>query len=534
MKTLRTATENEDIILLAVEIEILDAAQALDAASDEDVLRIIERHGPTPAVAGLLLTLFEKRGASAWQKIDLTVRDDLARLMLMVQPQVAVRALGASNLHVVLMATMDSHLHEMIAKALAATLVANSEICLSAMNPKAREVLVCALAERSGREVGTGPDWFAQLTESEGRRAAIAMAFGALVARRQDSFAVLAARFCAEDWSAMLGMAQSRAMELGSGSIELLLAHAPAAEERLAKPDAAEQGDRARARFLPTSIAPTDAGKAGAILAAASTARAGDLAQLAALTRLIGKPTWRREAQTALLRRLLATGARLPGVIAGLAYSDVTTEIVVHKLALGETAILKSRAWARIRTDRRFSLLINAMLNLERGALVPTEVRLTEVTDAVLAMPDAMCGVLALHLVTHLGQLPDMPAATLDRLSGVTGEWQNEILTALARTHALRGNSAKAQNFMRVAQGLSSERLRSNALERLHQLLDYPASVPMEPVSAVVAALATVSGADLPAAMRLCFDRLPANVTEFLVADVIARGRAADAFAGAF
>ena len=532
--TSRMATADEDIILLAVEIETLDAAQALDAASDDDVLRIIERHGPAPAVAGLLLTLFEKRGATLWQRINVNVRGDLARLMLLIQPQVAVRTLGASNLRVVLLATMDSRLHDMIAEALAATMVPDSEICLSAMSPKAREVLLCALAERSGREVGTVPDWFAQHTVSDRGRAAIALAFGALVARRHDLFAILAAGFSAEDWSAMLQLAQSRAVELGSGSIDLLLAHAPTPNERLAKLDDAEASDGESGQCLSKGIPQTDADKAGAILAAAPTARAVDLAQLAALTRLIGKPTWRREAQTALLRRLLATDARLSGVVAGLAYSEVAAEIVVHKLALGETAILKSRAWARIRTDRRFSILMNTMLRLERGAIVPTVVRLTEIADAVLAMPDAMGGVLALHFVTHLGQLPDMPAATLDRVSGVTGEWQNEILTALARTHALRGNSAKAQSCMRLAQGLSSERMRGNALERLHQLLDNPASVPMEPVSAVVSALATVSGADLPAAMRLCFDRLPANVNEFLVADVIARGRAVDAFAGAF
>jgi hypothetical protein len=242
------------------------------------------------------------------------------------------------------------------------------------------------------------------------------------------------------------------------------------------------------------------------------------------------KPTWRNEAQSALFQRALAIGANGIGMRAGLSHAEIGSIVAVQRLESGETNVLRRRAWGRVRADQRFTLLMQLMVNLETGRVIPTEARLDDVVTAVLGMADATRDVLALHLVTHLGRFPAMTSAVLDRISDMKGNWKDEILVALARVHALRGNSAKAQELMKLSQSTSEERLREKALERLRCLLNCSASVPAEPVGAVLSALATVSAPDLPAAMKLCLDHLPEIASEFVVADVIARGRAADAF----
>ncbi|WP_315831878.1 hypothetical protein [Bradyrhizobium prioriisuperbiae] len=62
-------------------------------------------------------------------------------------------------------------------------------------------------------------------------------------------------------------------------------------------------------------------------------------------------------------------------------------------------------------------------------------------------------------------------------------------------------------------------------------MLEDPCAVPADAHRAVAATLAAVAGSDLREAIDLCLAHLSPVDSEFLVADVIARGRAADAFA---
>jgi hypothetical protein len=170
------------------------------------------------------------------------------------------------------------------------------------------------------------------------------------------------------------------------------------------------------------------------------------------------------------------------------------------------------------------------MASLDGGSVTPTEARLKDVVTTILAMTGAMRDVLILHLVTHLGRHPAMTDVVLDRIAEMKAQWHDEILIALARIYALRGNLEKARQQMQSARSTSQDRQRDIAFGRLAGLLGDASSVPLESVEAIVSTLATVSAPDLAAAMRLCFDRLPRHEIDFVVAEVISRGRAADAF----
>jgi len=533
------AGPDPEIVLLAMEIDALDAAGALDASTDDEVLGVVERHGGADASAGLLLTLFARRGPPCagllWRRMSAPSREALIGPMFRIQPQVSARSLGAANLRDSLAVIADPRLHDAIAGALATTFVTGSEICLDVLLPPARDRLAPVLAERAGRDTDTVPDWVARLPDHARGRATMAFAFGALLAKREASFSALTASFTAQDWDTMLTRARERGAEMPSGSVELLLRSArpsagsrdasfshrdPATQRRRAAPSRGALGEDPRAL--------TDCEQACAIVAATLAADAEALSGLAASAGRINAPTWRREAQTAVFRRALAIGAR--GVPAGLPRADVGSAIVLHRLARGDTSVLRRRAWGAIRADRRFTLLLEVVARLEDGSVAPTEVRLQDVATAVLAMTDATREVLTLHFLTQLGRLAAMTDVILDRIAAAPGRWKDEIFIALARIHALRGNAAKAQIEMSAAQSTSEDRMRETAFERLNGLLGDAGSVPAEPLDAIVSALATVSAPDLPAAMRLCFARMPRPDIDFVVADVISRGRAADAF----
>ena len=519
-------TSRQEIILLAIEIEALDAASALDSAMDDAVIRAVDRHGAVDASAGLLLTLFARRGpelsGSLWARLPVPIRKEMVRPMFRIQPQITARSLGARNLSDCLAMTADPALHDAVAVALTTTFVADSEMCLAALLPPARDRLAFVLAERAGREADVAPHWIAKLPPPGLHRATLAFAFGVLLSGRQIPFDAITAGFTGKEWEFLMTKAQERGTELASGSINMLFRKAPAASRPRA-PSIKRQPVQG-----PDQPALTDSARASAIAAAALTADAQALADLTAQAGRIAGPTWRREAQNAILRRALAIGAR--GFKAGLPHAEVAAAIIVHRLERGETSVLRRRAWTAIRPDRRFTLLMQLMGNFEGGSVTSTEASLADVATAILAMTGAMRDVLILHLVTHLGGHPAMTDAVLDRIAEMKALWQDEILIALARVYALRGNSERARQQMQSARSASQDRQRDIAFERLGGLLDDTSSIPLEPVEAIVSTLATVSAPDLPAAMQLCFDRLPRHEIDFVVAEVISRGRAADAF----
>src|SRR5260221_2686457 len=224
-------SENEEVVLLAMEIAALDAASALDSAVDEEVLQAVERHGPVPAVAGLVLTFFSRmeagRASLLWRRLAVAVRNDLVRLILAIQPQVTVRSLGVLNLQDCLRSAADTQFHEAVAQGIASAFVSESESCLEFLLPAARDKLALILAERSGREADRRPAFISKLPEHSQRRSVRAMAFGALIACRRAFFSEAVGGFFDEDWQAMMGNAKKSADELGSARISMLLTSAP-------------------------------------------------------------------------------------------------------------------------------------------------------------------------------------------------------------------------------------------------------------------------------------------------------------------
>jgi hypothetical protein len=538
------------IVFLAIEIEALGDEDAFDGVLEADVLHTVEQNGQALAVAGMVLTLLSRlksgQASRLWSKIPVVYRNALLPHMVTLQPQVTVRSLGAAGLRDVLKQIPDSQLHDKIADALSSVLVPDSESCLEVLFPAACERLAVALAERYGRAGEPLPDAMSVLPKLARTKVLRASAFGALRACLHALFAEITVDFLHDDWEAMMTTAKKRAADMNSASVAMLLAAVPdsvrSAEDGIrtsaALPGVGEH-DRAKQRndLVFAFPAASDADRLGGIdtapgiIAFARQAAIGDMPMLAGKSAEIQGRSWRTEARSAVLRRALELRVKLPGLRSELPRYAVAAVIAEVRLGRGETAVLQRSTWRSIGADRKFSLLSAAVSLLEVNAIVPTMTRLDQVAQAILSLEGAMRDVLGLRFVTNLGSCSEMRVETLDRFAQANGHWQDEVVAAVARSHALRGQTETAHALMDTARRLSEKRARDASMNRLFLILENPALVPTDKVRAVVSALATVSGADLREAVELCFECLPTAEREFVAADVIARGRAADAFA---
>ncbi len=522
----------DDILLMAIELETVTIADDHDLLVDAYLLHIIDRYGAIPAVAGLVLAMFARvpsaQSAQIWVEISSSLRGDLARLMFAIQPQMTVRALGANNLCELLRENANPSLHNQIASALGAEVVDESHLCLAVMLPAAKDQLAAALAERAGSGSGEMPDWMNLLSSGSHRRTIRSFAFGALMAGRSTKFTDIVGHFDANDWESLRSHVRRRATELNATSINLFLSQ---------QSQTASASRETRNRIVSSdncshAARHADIESGANFLKLADAAAAEDLVQLFERSMHIAKVTWRREVHRALLRRAIVLDVYVPGLLNSLPRSEAAAEIVIVRLMQGETAVLQRRCWQRVDVGRRFALLQQFISMLKAGVIRPTTERLDEITKAVLAMPPTTRGIIANHLIIELGAHEAMSDTTLEMLASIDSAWRYETLIVLARAHALRGEPQRSQGIVEIANDVSAQKLRDDGLRRLCQVLNDPSIVPIEPAFLVSSSLATLAQEDLPEALRLCRERLAPSAYEMVVADVIARGRATDAFAG--
>jgi hypothetical protein len=552
------SADREQLVFLAVELEALAKAGEFDSLAETEIVQAVERFGPTPLVAGLLLFFCARaepgQVADLWNRLTLGRRRDVGRAMLSVNAVAAVRSLGVERLLELLRDTTDPLFHDHVVGALCAIVVPESERCLPLLSPSAQAVLASVLAERAGRECLDVPAWIEQLTGPTRGRARIGLAFGRLLARRREPFAAVVTEFSPDDWQAFAALLAIRAPQVGQHGFEFLLPYRrkfPGSAD-LPWPSDLERAPRLRSRSaaaaaddaspngggplgmadidLTAAAETSDAERAAAIVARAPAASAQDLDRLLDLSNRIRLPTWRREARQAVLRRAAQLSVTVPGLLNGLPRAAILDEIIAARLTRGDVAVTSRRAWQRLHLHRRFTLLGRLISDLKAGAITPTIARFSTLGRAITEMPAPLNLILATRVIETLAGHAELNEEMLDAWTGIDAVGRFDLLSALGHAHALRGRGEHARELMRLA-GVEAEReLEADALRRLFELLEHKVELPVEPVIAVSSVLATISDECLPEAIRACIARLPAAMSEGVIADVIARGRSTIAF----
>lgn len=520
----------ERIIELAVEMEALAAAGALEPSADERLVRLAESDGGDPAAAGLTLAFLARLDGARAQEFLADLRPharlDLARGMLAVQPQMAVRLLGARCLSGLLVHSRDPWFHDQVAMALESSVVAESDACLPVLLDPARTRLAIALAERAGRNDGLpAPDFIGSDDQSAVAGAFAAFCFGLLCGRHAEQFATASGRLTDAAWRDLQRSVRGRAVELSASGAQIYLSARDAtgfveadAGIKLSRPPAAPGG---------MSDAPSPV---HLLSRRAERAEPEEIAGLIEAASTLAGPTWRREVRILLLRRAIALRLRISPFAFGLGHADLAAEIAAARLADDDVRPLRGPAWARIDLDRRFRILTILIRRFaERPAVSPSDI--DRLLDALLAMPGAVRNILAERVLSELGQSASVSRSHLSRLSAVEHGLPGDVLVVLARTYALRGETALAKSTTRRAEALAEHRHSVDTRMRLSDVLLAPDGAPGDVVPAVVSSLAMMADADLPAALQMCAAHLDPPEYRRVVADVIVRGRAVEAFA---
>jgi hypothetical protein len=549
-------SEREQLIFLAVELEALAEAGEFDSLAETEIVRAAERFGPTPPVAGLLLFFCARAAprqvADVWSRLPPRQRHGIGRAMLSVNAIGAVSSLGIERLQELLRETPDPVFQDRVVGALCAIVVPESDRCLPLLFPSAQAVLASALAERAGRECGEVPAWIGTLTGATKRRAKISLAFGVLSARRPEQFDAVVSEYSPDDWNGFAALLATRAPEVGLRGFEFLRPYREKFPDGLAWPCDVERSPslHGRAEVIAANDAPTggdgwsinadidattavnasDAQRAAAIIALAPAASAQDLSRLLEMSNQVGLPTWYREARQAVLRRAVQLSIRMPGLLHGLARVAILDEIIAARLTRGDVAVTGRRAWRRLHLHRRFTLLGRLISDLEARVVAPTVARFLALGRAITEMPAPLNLVLATRAVEALAAHAELSDQILDAWAGMNDEWRFDLLSTIGHAYALRGKGEHAREVMRLAGREAERELEADALRRLLELLEHKIDLPIEPVRAVSSVLATISNDGLSEAVRTCIARLPSAMSEFVIADVIARGRSAVAF----
>lgn len=543
-------------MFLAVELEALAEAGEFDSFAETEIVQAAERFGPTPSVAGLLLFFcaraVPRQVADVWNRLPPRQRPGIGRAMLSVNAVGAVSSLGIERLQELLRETSDPVFHDRVVSALCAIVVPESDRCLPLLFPSSQAVLASALAERAGRECGDVPAWIGTLTGATQRGAKISLAFGVLSARRPEQFDAVVSEYSPEDWKAFAALLATRAPEVGLRGFEFLRPYRDKCPDSLLWPCDVETspGRCARAEVIAANDAPTsgggrsviadsdattavdasDAQHAAAIVALASTASVQDLSRLLEMSNQVRLPTWHREARQAVLRRAVQLSIRMPGLVRGLPRAAVLDEIIAGRLTRGDVAVTGRRAWRRLHLHRRFALLGRLISDLEARVVAPTVARFSALGRAITEMPAPLNLILATRAVEALAAHAELSDQILDGWAGMNDEWRFDLLSTIGHAYALRGKGEQARELMRLAGREAERELEADALRRLLELLEHKIDLPIEPVRAVSTVLATISNEGLSEAVRTCVARLPPAMSEFVIADVIARGRSAVAF----
>lgn len=517
------ASCSAELLEAAVELEAIGEIGVPDPAADDQVLRLLVRCGVDFIVAGLVLAHLgrsgEFRAKLFMQRIEVPLRCDLVGVMIAVQPQASTRILGAGFLRDALEASGDIELHELIASALASHVVVDSDICLPVLRPAARYRLATALAERAGRSIGFEPSWMINLGPVERSRVFTAFCFGLLCGRFADNFVDVVDRLGETGWHGLRKSAQNRAVEMTRRGIDIYISmcatHAPASIEtasKLSRPPISSADDFSR------SFAGSE------LCRRAKTAAPEEIELLIGLANRMVSQTWGLEVKLTLLRRALDLDLRISPFAFRLRRPELGAEIAAARIVRGDLRPLRTRSWERIGLDRRFQIL-SCLIAIGDDAAVSVDV----LVDPVLAMPDAMRGILVERLLVAFGQSGAMTNAHLARFAD-EGQNQDEVLVLLARTYALRGETAASKATMRRAEVAAAVRRNEDVNARLLQIFDDPENLPGGAVPAVASALSMIGGAGLPGALALCASRLDVEDFQKVMADLIVRGRAIEAF----
>lgn len=513
---------SEELLELAIELEAL-ADGPPDISSDEQVLRIIARCDVDVVLGGVvlahLLRIGHERAGTFVATVEPSKRLELVRAMLVAQPQATARIIGAQQLRDLVVLSKDRQFHDQVAAAFEGQVVVDDEICLPVLMHDARMRLAMFLAERAGRNDGTEPAWITQLDHEFGDRALPAFCFGLLCGRLAENFRQVSMRLGRAEWSDLQKRVQSRAFELTPQGSETYIRVRDAAG---LVPN--ENGLKLTRQPMRPTGSGSKASRARALCVEASKAGSAEIAGLLAEARSLEVSAWRREAQLALLRRALILGVRLSPFAFGLQRVDVAAEIAATRIMSGDLRRMSGKSWKRIDIDRRFQILSSVITSAAGGAHVEA------MLNAVLEMPDAVRGILAERLLAVLGQSACMTDELLGRLSE-DGTLSDDVLVVLARTYALRGSTVTAKKIMRKAEAQAGERRWHETIMRLKQILQCPGEVPHEVAPAVATSLAALRGVELPSALKLCRNHLAPEDYRRVVADVIVRGRAVEAFA---
>jgi len=512
-------------LFLASELESIDPGIGLDLGFDAQFIGLIARYGVSAAIAGLMLSLFDRleqrRRFAIWSKLSPDAKSEILHLVIRVQPQMAVKLLTPQLLADVLSQTDSAWLHDRIAEALSAIAVPDSELCLSALMPSAQRTLASILAERAGRVADQYPDWIVDSAGSNHRSARLSFTFGVLSAGRKELFAKLAADISREDWEELRLWLRQRAFDLSSDSVAIFLRHAPALSEEYARP----QRDSCQFdRTAETTSKPVPS----AILARARQATGETFYELLGEAGDVRSPTWRKDIERALLSRAIKLKIYISrGMFPSLAKSDICRELVIHRLLSGRLSLLRRITWNRIDLPTRFTLLQRLIRSLQIDEIPKNGPNTLFIAGAIADMPDPVRKALASQFIESLGHDEETDVRCFEVIHEIVRD-DHQLLASIARALALRGQPHRS----RLVAGLASDALErasgASAIFRLRDLLGRLAEFPANPVEAIVTILATLIGEDFKSALRLCSERLAPEDIELVIADLISRSRATE------
>lgn len=509
------------LLELAVELEAVADGGVPDISTDDQLLHAVSGKPMGAVLAGIVLAHLMRvepdRVGRFLEALPASTLADFVAQAMSVQGQAAARVLGAARLRDALLVSRGLEFHDHVAAALSLSIIPDSDICLTVMLPRARRQLGSALAERAGRSEGTMPEW-PDSDSALARDVLPAFCFGLLSGRFAARFPHIAMSLDHAAWRDLQKLVQSRQVELTPSGIGLFVAARDAAGAFAA--ERPMKLSRAPAGRAPET---TRAADGRALCKRAEAASAEEIPALLPAAAALTSATWRREAQVTLLRRAIETGAGVSPFGFGLSRTDLAAELAAARVLNGDLRRLGGKSWSRIELDRRFRILSRLLTEPGRD-----EQETSCLSQAIAAMPGAVRGILVERFVTMHGHTGRADGEVEQLLRGAALD--GEGMAFLARTHALRADATRASEAARAAGLQSDQRASHDAVQRLKQLLQRPADVPGPLVPAVTSALAMMDGDDLSNAVALCRSSLRVREYECVVADLIVRGRALEAF----
>jgi hypothetical protein len=519
------ASLHDPLAALAIELETLAQAGALDDAAGADVLAACQCDGPSPLAAGLLLFFCCRAERAVVERLWLGVapaeRTDLVIAMVSLHAEAAVRALGTELLGGCLRAAQDRTLHSRIARALCATAVAECERLLPVLLDPARGQLAFALGERAGRSDDGIPAWAGHLPKAAQAQAVAGFAMGTLMTGRARPFAATAGLLPAAGWQTFAEAIGKRLIDLNGRAMDMLAPY----RDRLSPhiPAWAEPASvAARAPRATATLGASPAEQALELVRQAEEAGADELVSLLAAAQALRLPTWRAEACRAVLRRAAYVRAPLCGLMRGLPRRVVIEDLIAGRLAGGDASVVRRRGWTRLDREVRFRLLDSAIADLAARQRRSDDT-VACLVAAIVEIGEPLRGILATKLVDALADWADLTPSMFDAM--IAGGVSPDTLTAIGRAHALRGEHVLADNLMSLARERADAVNADDSQRRLTDLLA-GGDIPVDRVAAVSSLLAAAPDRELPRLVRICADRLPDAARDLMMAGIVVQGRA--------